>query len=97
MRFTIDAPQLHDAWHPPVDAGAWPGFVVALDGDVRAAADPLGSWWEWRARLGSRAPHLLTLFESTFTDRDRAILALETAWPRHGGAKEEAIRETPSE
>ncbi|MGO1508556.1 MAG: DUF3263 domain-containing protein [Microbacterium sp.] len=28
------------------------------------------------------------------TDRDRAILALETAWPRHGGAKEEAIRST---
>jgi len=46
---TIDAPQLHDAWHPPVDADSWPGFVVALDGDVRAAADPLGSWWEWRA------------------------------------------------
>ena len=26
------------------------------------------------------------------TDRDRAILALEAAWPRHSGAKEEAIR-----
>ncbi|OAN36688.1 DUF3263 domain-containing protein [Microbacterium sp. H83] len=26
------------------------------------------------------------------TERDRAILALETAWPRHGGAKEEVIR-----
>ncbi|UJP10446.1 DUF3263 domain-containing protein [Microbacterium sp. KUDC0406] len=26
------------------------------------------------------------------TDRDRAILALEAAWPRHGGAKEETIR-----
>lgn len=26
------------------------------------------------------------------TERDRAILALEAAWPRHGGAKEEAIR-----
>lgn len=46
---TIDAPDLHDAWHPPVDAGAWRGFVVALDGRVRAAADPLGRWWEWRA------------------------------------------------
>lgn len=45
---TIDHPSLHDAWHPPVDAGTWPGFVVALDGDVRAAADPLGRWWEWR-------------------------------------------------
>lgn len=26
------------------------------------------------------------------TERDRAILALETAWPQHGGAKEEVIR-----
>ncbi|KAA0962869.1 MULTISPECIES: DUF3263 domain-containing protein [Microbacterium] len=26
------------------------------------------------------------------SERDRAILALETAWPRHGGAKEETIR-----
>lgn len=28
------------------------------------------------------------------TDRDRAILALEAAWPRHSGAKEETIRRT---
>lgn len=26
------------------------------------------------------------------TERDRAILALETLWPRHSGAKEEVIR-----
>ena len=26
------------------------------------------------------------------SDRDRAILALEAAWPRHSGAKEETIR-----
>lgn len=26
------------------------------------------------------------------TERDRAILALEAAWPRHSGAKEEIIR-----
>lgn len=26
------------------------------------------------------------------TERDRAILALETVWPRHSGAKEETIR-----
>ena len=26
------------------------------------------------------------------TERDRAILALETAWPHHSGAKEEIIR-----
>lgn len=45
---TIDAPGLHDAWQPPVDPATWPGFVVALDGEVRAAADPLGRWWEWR-------------------------------------------------
>lgn len=27
------------------------------------------------------------------TDRDRTILALEAAWPRHSGMKEETIRE----
>lgn len=48
---TIDAPGLHDAWTPSVDASTWPGFVVALDGNVRAAADPLGRWWEWRTEL----------------------------------------------
>ncbi|WP_334149917.1 DUF3263 domain-containing protein [Microbacterium sp.] len=26
------------------------------------------------------------------TERDRAILSMETAWPRHSGAKEEVIR-----
>jgi hypothetical protein len=46
---TIDPPALLDMWNPPIDAGGWPGFVVALDGSVRAAADPLGAWWEWRA------------------------------------------------
>jgi len=50
---TIDAPSLHDAWRPGVDATTWPGFVVALDGHVRAAADPLGRWWEWRADAGA--------------------------------------------
>ncbi|MGO2746398.1 DUF2332 family protein [Microbacterium sp.] len=50
---TIDAPGLHDEWQPPVDATDWPGFVVALDGRVRSASDPLGRWWEWRA-----GPHL---------------------------------------
>ncbi|KYJ97589.1 DUF2332 domain-containing protein [Microbacterium sp. CH1] len=47
---TIDPPGLLDVWEPPVDAETWPGFVVAHDGRVRAAADPLGAWWEWRAR-----------------------------------------------
>lgn len=46
---TIDPPSSLDVWEPPVDPDGWPGFVVALDGRVRAAADPLGSWWEWRA------------------------------------------------
>lgn len=45
---TIDPPGLLDVWEPAVD-DSWPGFVVALDGRVRAAADPLGLWWEWRA------------------------------------------------
>ncbi|MFK3678388.1 DUF2332 family protein [Microbacterium sp. NPDC090218] len=48
---TIDPPGLLDVWEPAVDAHDWPGFVVALDGRVRAAADPLGRWWEWRAAL----------------------------------------------
>ena len=26
------------------------------------------------------------------SERDRAVLAMETAWPRHSGAKEEVIR-----
>ncbi|MBO9626790.1 MAG: DUF3263 domain-containing protein [Microbacterium sp.] len=26
------------------------------------------------------------------SERDRAVLAMETAWPRHSGAKEEAVR-----
>lgn len=46
---TIDPPALLDVWDPPVAAETWPGFVVALDGRVRAAADPLGARWEWRA------------------------------------------------
>jgi hypothetical protein len=46
---TIDPPALLDVWRPTVDESAWPGFVVALDAEVRAAADPLGAWWEWRA------------------------------------------------
>jgi hypothetical protein len=53
---TIDPPGVLDVWEPAVDARAWPGFVVALDGRVRAAADPLGRWWEWRASLPADAP-----------------------------------------
>ena len=48
---TIDPPAALDVWQPPIDPRDWPGFVVALDGRVRAAADPLGRWWEWRAPL----------------------------------------------
>nr|WP_314844964.1 DUF2332 domain-containing protein [uncultured Microbacterium sp.] len=46
---TIDPPALLDVWRPAISAQEWPGFAVALDGEVRAAADPLGRWWEWRA------------------------------------------------
>lgn len=52
---TIDPPAVTDAWEPPVDADRWRGFVVALDGRVRAAADPLGRWWEWRPGLPADA------------------------------------------
>ncbi|UWF77050.1 DUF2332 domain-containing protein [Microbacterium neungamense] len=52
---TIDAPGLHDAWDPPLDAGAWRGSAVALDGRVMVAADPLGRWWEWRTGNGADA------------------------------------------
>ncbi|WP_221585866.1 DUF2332 domain-containing protein [Microbacterium sp. G2-8] len=41
---TIDSPRLHDAWTTPLDADAWEGFVLALDGEPLAAVDPLGSW-----------------------------------------------------
>jgi hypothetical protein len=46
---TLDQPGLHDAWVPPIDPATWPGFALALDGRVLAAADPLGSWIDWRA------------------------------------------------
>lgn len=46
---TIDPPAVLDVWSPPVPPEDWTGFVVALDGLVRAEADPLGRWWEWRA------------------------------------------------
>lgn len=45
---TMDAPGLHDGWHPPVDPESFDGFAVGLDGRVLADADPLGRWWEWR-------------------------------------------------
>jgi hypothetical protein len=45
---TIDPPGLLDIWTPAVDVETWPGFVVALDSEVRASADPLGRHWEWR-------------------------------------------------
>jgi hypothetical protein len=47
---TLDQPALHDAWRPPIDETDWPGgFALALDGEVLAAADPLGSAVHWRA------------------------------------------------
>lgn len=48
---TIDPPGALDVWDPAVDANAGEGFVVAIDGHVRSAADPLGRWWEWRAAV----------------------------------------------
>ncbi|GGM56680.1 DUF2332 domain-containing protein [Microbacterium saperdae] len=53
---TIDPPGLLDIWTPAVDPETWPGFVVALDGQVRAAADPLGRWWEWRGASAAEGP-----------------------------------------
>ena len=50
---TIDAPGVHGAWTPSLDEGVWSGSAVALDGHVRAAADPLGRWWEWRTGAGA--------------------------------------------
>ena len=48
---TLDAPALHGHWRPSIDPAAWPpgGFALALDGDVLAAADPLGAWIRWGA------------------------------------------------
>lgn len=47
---TIDDAGLHDGW-TGLDRDGWrEGFAVALDGHVRAAADPLGRWWEWLPR-----------------------------------------------
>ena len=53
---TIDPPALLGVWEPPFAATDEQGFVVALDGRVRAVADPLGRWWEWRAALPPGAP-----------------------------------------
>ena len=40
---TLDDPGLHDGWSVPIDEDTWPGgFALALDGEVLAAADPLG-------------------------------------------------------
>lgn len=52
---TLDAPTLHGHWRPAIDPAAWPegGFALALDGEVLAAADPLGAWIRWRAERRS--------------------------------------------
>jgi len=48
---TLDAPALHDGWSAPIDPATWPddAFALALDGEVLAAADPLGRSLVWRA------------------------------------------------
>lgn len=46
---SIDPPDLHDAWRPPVDPETWGGFVLGRDGIPLAAVDPLGGSVEWRA------------------------------------------------
>lgn len=51
---TIDDPATHDAWSGGTPSGWRGGFAVALDGEIDAAADPLGRWWEWRP--GSERP-----------------------------------------
>lgn len=45
---TIDDPGVHDGWAGEVGSDWRGGFAVALDGEIDAAADPLGRWWEWR-------------------------------------------------
>ncbi|MFT4214427.1 MAG: DUF2332 domain-containing protein [Microbacterium sp.] len=51
---TLDAPTLHEGWHRrPAARGG--GFALGLDGDILAAADPLGAWLEWRTPNASSA------------------------------------------
>jgi hypothetical protein len=47
---TLDDPGLHDGWAAPIDPADWPrgSFALGVDGDVVAAADPLGGFVEWR-------------------------------------------------
>ncbi|QLD10852.1 DUF2332 domain-containing protein [Microbacterium oleivorans] len=53
---TIDDPALHDGWRGGIPIGWADGFAVALDGEITAAADPLGRWWEWRPGSETNAP-----------------------------------------
>ncbi|WP_261165961.1 DUF2332 domain-containing protein [Microbacterium sp. Marseille-Q6965] len=52
---TLDAPALHDAWTRPPEPVGWDGFALALDGDIIAAADPLGAWIAARTAQDSGA------------------------------------------
>lgn len=93
---TLDPPGLHAAvrgtWRPEPDPAVWPNgvFALALDGEVLAAVDPLGGVVE---PLGSGLAWQPDAVPGDgLTDRERAILVFEARWPRHDGAKEDAIR-----
>lgn len=86
-------PTVRGAWHPEPPTDRWPrgAFAAALDGVVIAAADPLGAVVQpVGEQLSWRADALPV---DGLDDRQRAILAFEARWPRHVGAKEQAIRE----
>lgn len=49
---TLDPARLHPEWSASLTDD---GFGLALDGDLLAATDPLGAWWEWRAAQTPRS------------------------------------------
>lgn len=51
---TLDAPGLHDGWTTPARPEQG-GFRLALDGEILADVDPLGSWVAWHPGRTARA------------------------------------------